>query len=121
MEWLKAIFEVATLDHARSTTLRPLHGALIITTIALLFEIGLGAPEWLLIITTICFSVVLLSFLTAYFYFMVKNPDCLRTERYSLQRMALEQNLGDSISGVINLPDTANIMKNVGVKSTDHV
>jgi len=48
-------------------------------------------------------GIVLIAILVAYFYFMVKNPDALRTENYSLSKLAMERGLmGDSLNGLFD-------------------
>lgn len=117
MEWLRAIFHIASVDHAKSTTLRPLQGTLIIIALTLLAEFRFNAPQWSVIVTVILLVLMSISFLIAYFYFMIKNPECLRTEKYSLQRLAIERGLGDNISGVTVLPDSSSSVRSLGVQT----
>jgi len=43
-------------------------------------------------------------YLIAYIYFAIKSPDYLRTERYSIQKMAIERGLvGDSTAGFFRM------------------
>jgi hypothetical protein len=59
------------------------------------------APAWLTIGLGICALVNFLLFGCAYIFFMVKDPDALRSESYSLQKLALQKGLfGDSIQGL---------------------
>lgn len=44
---------------------------------------------------------VLLLFLSSYVYFMRTNPDALRSEQFSLSKLAIEKGLiGDTLSGL---------------------
>jgi hypothetical protein len=48
-----------------------------------------------------CLVLLVLGFLGAYAYFALNNPDALRTERYTLTKLAIEQHLrGDDLAGI---------------------
>jgi hypothetical protein len=48
-------------------------------------------------------GVVLVVFLAAYVFLLIKNPDALRSEEFSLSKMALEKGLiGDTTSGFVD-------------------
>jgi hypothetical protein len=50
--------------------------------------------------------VFLLLFLVSYIYFGIKNPDYLRSEQYSLSKMAIERGLlGDNLTGLRDVND----------------
>ena len=49
-------------------------------------------------------AVAIVLYLIAYIYFAFKNPDELRSESYSIQKLAIEKGfIGDSISGDVNV------------------
>ena len=68
----------------------------------------LKAPEWLLITLALFLGLCVVLFVGAYIYLLINNPDALRSETYTLQKIALEKGLfGDSISGTIDInPDS---------------
>ncbi len=99
----------ATVSGSRSTVLQPLLWLTGILASGLLVAGYYGLPYWVLVI----FAVPLgLSFLFALFFyalFAFKNPDLLRSERYSLSKMALEKTLiGDSSAGLTEVFDVRN-------------
>jgi len=86
---------------SRSTALSSLGWLLTILIPGIPLCLHYGAPRWIIIVlgVSVCFDVIL--YLFAYLYFMFKNPDALRSERFYLSKMALEKGLiGDSLSGL---------------------
>jgi hypothetical protein len=64
------------------------------------------APEWLVILFAVMLSLVLTLFLAAYVYFARVNPDSLRSEHFSLSKLAIQKGmLGDSLAGLHLSPD----------------
>ena len=67
-----------------------------------------NAPDWLLILFAILLGLSVAIFLASYIYFALKNPDALRSERFTLSKMAIEKNLiGDDVAGLVELDDVA--------------
>ena len=104
---LRMTFEVVReyLEHVsgsgrRSTVLSTLivmDGLFLLGLVASLFA---PAPEWVLqwLLGLVVFVTAL--FGIAYTYFMFTNPDALRSERYGLEKMAIEHGIrGDSLQG----------------------
>jgi hypothetical protein len=91
----------------RSDVLRALIWPMgILTTITLGLVIG-KAPDWMLVAFS---AMTVLSFLlygAAYVFCLIKDRDCLRSETYSLHKMAIEHGVyGDSATGLID-PNTS--------------
>ena len=71
-----------------------------------------NAPMWTdaLLGVLLCCCVTL--YLIGYIYFAVKNPDALRSERFTLSKMAIEKNLiGDNIFGLLEVEEAENLGK----------
>ncbi len=84
----------------RSTALHSLQWALGLLLAALPHTILAKAPEWMLVALLVAIAIVLAVFLGAYIYFLVRNPDALRSEQFTLSKLAIEKGLvGDNISG----------------------
>jgi len=104
LEQLFARLAESVVSGSRSTALKPLLGLdalLAVTTVASCAPVS-GVPRaiqiGLFVITTVCIAVTI----GAYFYFMFRNPDYLRSERFSLQKMAIERGIvGDNLQGII--------------------
>jgi hypothetical protein len=92
----------ATAKGARSTALHSLQWMLGILLSALPIVIWAGAPDWLLVGISGAAALILVLFIFAYVYFLLKQPDALRSEQFSLSKMAIEKGLvGDNVSGLI--------------------
>jgi hypothetical protein len=67
--------------------------------------VAAGAPNWLLI-TFACFSgIVLLAFLSAYFYCLFRDPNLLRSEKFNIRKLEIETlQVGDSLNGTFERP-----------------
>jgi hypothetical protein len=64
------------------------------------------APEWLLALLAIFLTISIGLYLFAYLYCLFRDRDALRSERYSLHKMAIEHGIyGDSTSGIIDPPN----------------
>jgi hypothetical protein len=65
-----------------------------------------GAPGWALISLAGFLGVTVATYLISYVIYAIKNPDALRSEKYTLSKMAIEKNLiGDSTAGLIEVGD----------------
>ena len=62
----------------------------------------LGSPTWLVIVLLFPLISLVLVFLSAYGFLLLKHPDSLQDDGFRLKEKALENRMvGDSISGVI--------------------
>jgi len=99
--FLKALFHQATAYGTRSAVLNPLGWltATLISATLCSFYFNLSTC---LGVTLAIFSFlsVLLYFFT-YIYFMFKDPDALRSEKFTLQKLFIERFYGDDIHGRI--------------------
>lgn len=89
----------ATLS--RSDALKPLAWLIALLLAAIALSSWVRAPEWLLISESVMLVCSVLLYLGAYIFCLITDPDALRSEKYSLQKLALEQHLiGDSTTGL---------------------
>ena len=59
------------------------------------------APQWTIIAMITFLALTILIYLGSYIYFALKNPDALRSEKFTLSKIAIEKNLiGDSNVGL---------------------
>ena len=90
----------ATLS--RSDALRPLAWLIAILTTTATLLAYVSAPQWLLIVTACLLIAAITLYFIAFGFCLIKDRDALRSENYSLHKMAIEHGLiGDSITGVI--------------------
>lgn len=100
--WLAPILEQASAKGGRSTALHPLQWAFGLVLAALVGVAPFTPPAWLMISLLALAGVILVMIIIAYVFFMRSNPDYLRSENYTLQKMAIERGVfGDSITGLM--------------------
>lgn len=98
----KMLEQADRVVHSRSSVLVPLQWLLIILAVFFLALIPIHAPAWAQIGEGVCFGLILILSVAAYVFFVIRNPDGLRSEQYSLSKYASEQGLyDDSDSGLI--------------------
>ncbi|MEO5707274.1 MAG: hypothetical protein ABIT10_09485 [Alteraurantiacibacter sp.] len=72
----------------------------------LVAAISADADDWILMTLVIVFCLFMGLYGSAYVFFAVKDPDALRSEKYKLHKMAIEQGLvGDSLMGLRKLDE----------------
>ncbi len=113
--FLHSFFSEASAKGARSTALQSLHWVIGMLLTSIPIMAWVDAPSWILIAISSAFGLVLVTFIGAYIFLLINNPDALRSESYTLSKMAIERGLiGDSLSGLREeevLEDTINESK----------
>jgi hypothetical protein len=100
---MQSFFSQASARGARSTALHALQWAIGLFLSAIALLVFGNAPPWLLVGVASALCVVLVVFLGAFVYLLFRNPDALRSEHFSLSKMAIEKGLvGDNINGLID-------------------
>jgi hypothetical protein len=91
---------------ARSTALQPLAWLAGILTVGLVFAPSRNAPSWVLGVFAGLLGVSVAIFLCSYIYFALNQPDALRSEKFTLSKMAIEKNLiGDNRAGLLEISE----------------
>jgi len=99
-EVFRSLLQQSQANGSRSTALNPIAGALALLLSALLAAIWLHAVMWVDVLLAVFASLVLAVFLFTYVYFVFKNSDALRSEKFTLYKIALERSLtGDTLKG----------------------
>ena len=86
----------------KSTALQPIIYLVLTLLTALIASFQVDAPLWISIclFSLIVASLVLFGF--SYIYFMITNPDALRSEKFNITKFAMERGLvGDDILGTL--------------------
>lgn len=100
---IKELFERSDASGSRSTILKPLTWFLSLIIGGFVLLIKLNAPNWTVILFAIVVCISVFIFFFAYVYCLFKDRDALRSEKYSIQKMAIEKGIiGDNITGIIN-------------------
>lgn len=107
MNWLAEVWVRTWSRGGRSTALHSMQWMLGLSLTGLVFALREDAPNWL-IVTLVCFvGLAVAVYLGAYLYLLIRNPDALRSERFTLEKMAIEKGVvGDHLVGTAD-PDQA--------------
>jgi len=106
-EYFRSLFQHAKIGYSRTSALNPVQWVFAISTGGLLGSLGVHAPAWILILFGSFSSLTLILFGFSYIFFIFRDPDALRSEKYSLSKLAIEKGLvGDDIKGLFE-PDMA--------------
>ena len=94
------------IGRSRSSSINPLQWVLVFLMFGLFAAIWTHADSWILKFLVGAIGVVVVLIVIAYVYFMVNDPDALRSETFSLAKTAIEkQMLGDNLSGLREVVD----------------
>jgi hypothetical protein len=101
-EWIQAIAKMAEGRVTRSTAMQPILWMIAVCLVALTGSVAAHAPMWLLIVLVSIAGLVIVVAVVVFCVFAARSPDLLRSEKYLIRRMELEQSsIGDNIRGVI--------------------
>jgi hypothetical protein len=105
---LHSLIDQANIGQSRSSVLNPIQWLLVILLAGTCLCLLAHSPLWLMIVLGVGIALALLLFFGAYIYFGKTNSDALRSESYSLTKLAIQNRLlGDSLTGVREVPTTA--------------
>ena len=101
IELFRSLLQQATAQGSRANALNPLAWAFALALSALLVAARIsGAPQWLLVLLGIAVAATGLGFIVAYFILLFVDRDALRSERFTLSKLAIEKSVtGDSLRG----------------------
>lgn len=106
------LLQQVTEKGSRSTVLKPLVWVIAILVSASISSFSFKAPLWLGIMFSFFCGLAMLLYLCSYLYLMVTDKDALRSETYSIQKLAIERGLrGDDLHGVITLDTEQDVQR----------
>lgn len=112
-----ALKEQMNATMSRSDVLKPLAWLIGILILATSLFIYLKPPENIIYLSFALTGAATLLYFFAYVYCLLNDRDALRSEKYSLNKMAIEQGLiGDSNSGVFEVSDLSGGAKDISEK-----
>jgi hypothetical protein len=104
VELFRSLFEQASAQGSRTTAVAPIGWALATVLAALTGTSFTNVNPWIPVVLAIFASLLLILYVGAYIYFMLKSPDSLRSERFTLSKMALEKSVkGDNLGGFVDV------------------
>lgn len=96
----RILLQKAHASGSRSTALNPLGWLLVIELSGSLGAFVEHTPNWFPMLLASLFSLTVLAYLGVYIFFAVRDRDALRSERFTLSRMAIERSAkGDTLAG----------------------
>lgn len=102
-QFIKALLQQATEEGARSTALKSLGWLLAMFIPATLACFYWHFPDWIRLAASIVTGVIVIVYLGSYIFLLFMDRDALRSERYSLTKLAIEKGVyGDSLTGIID-------------------
>ena len=102
-----SFFSEAGAKGARSTALHALQWGMGMLLCAIPISVMAKASDWLLVVLVVAFGLVLITFISSYIFLLRNNPDALRSESYTLSKMAMERGLiGDSGTGLMEVTES---------------
>jgi len=105
----RVLAQAGKVVESRSSVLVPLHWITAILVSFLLLSVVTKAPAWMEIGLFVLLTVAILQSILSYNYFMIKNPDALRSEKHVQVMQAIEKGLyGDSDMGMLVIPKLGN-------------
>lgn len=100
----RSISQQASMQGWKSTALQMHNWGLLLAYAALLFAATVHASLWLMILLAVMASIMTANWIYSHNYLLVHNTDALRSERYTLSKMAIQRSVtGDTITGLKEL------------------
>ena len=114
-----SILQQALSSGSRSTVLKPLGWLVAMTLAGSIVAFGSTAPIWFTTILGILCLVAICLYFLAYIYFGLTDKDSLRSEKFSIQKLAIQKGfIGDDQTGYVKLPDNQPSLPAIDVTST---
>ncbi|MEQ4624759.1 hypothetical protein [Providencia manganoxydans] len=99
-KWMSSLFGQANHAGEKSTVIHPLLWLIGIFMSALVIGAYFTTSQFIVIGIFVLLCIMLCFFIAVYGYCLIKNPDYLRSEKWSIQKMAIENRIvGDDITG----------------------
>lgn len=99
---IKMFLEQATAKGSRSTVLKPLYVMMAVCIAGIFTSFHFSFPVWSSYFFAFFAFVTMSVYVAAYIFCLIKHPDALRSETYSIQKLAIQKGfVGDDITGVV--------------------
>lgn len=108
---IKAFMQQANATGSKSTILKPLGWMMAICISATLTSTYFKSETYIVNIFLGFSILTMILYFTTYIYCLINDRDALRSETYSIQKMALEKGfVGDNMSGIKDFSNTNSTM-----------
>ena len=110
------ILQQALMRNSKSTVLTSLSWLIGLLLPAIILASAYATDKWVVVMLGILLGLAVILFLAAFVFFACTNPELLRSEKYVIQKMALEQGLmGDDLTGYVKIdPKSPKLITNSG-------
>lgn len=102
-ELIMAFLRHASSKGSRSTVLKPLGWLIPMLLSSMLISFYIGSPSWVSVLLVVFNILTVALYFFTYMFCLFKDRDALRSEKFSIQKMAIEKGyLGDDSTGLLN-------------------
>ena len=117
---IKAFLEQASAKGTKATVLKPLGWMMLILVSSTLSSFYFNTPKWVGYLFGGFSAITMLLYLVAYLYCLLTDKDSLRSETYSIHKLAIEKGFfGDSLVGKFNIQKKENLKLFEAASSVD--
>jgi hypothetical protein len=103
-EQFTQLLQQALQRNTKSTVLKPLGWLVGLLLVATVSASRFGMDEWLVVMLAVLDCLAVILYFIAYIFFGWKDPDLLRSEKFTIQKMAIQHGyIGDDISGFMKI------------------
>ena len=100
----------ALAQGSRSTVLKSLGWLVALTSTATIAAYKFDSPGWLGLMYGLISGFAMILYLIAFIYFGITDKDSLRSEKYSIQKLAIQKGLiGDDLTGFKKIGNTIDV------------
>ncbi|MBS4090522.1 hypothetical protein [Pseudomonas rustica] len=103
-----SVLQQALASGSRSTVLKPLGWLVALTLAGAISAFSLNPTIWFSNVLGVMCVLSIILYIVAYIYFAITDKDALRSEKYSIQKLAIKNGfIGDDQTGYIPLKQSA--------------
>lgn len=115
---IKSFLEQATAESSKSTVMKPLNWLIVILISGTITAFYFNLPKGISYTSSILTGLTIVVYLIVYFYCLFTDKDALRSEKFIVQKLAIEKGfVGDSSMGKIEI-DSISANKRLESKNT---
>jgi hypothetical protein len=117
---LRLFMQQASVHGARSTALNALLISSGTLLSALMVASFLDAEKWVMVLVSVMIGINFTAFIFACMFLLFKDRDALRSERFTLSKMAMEKSLtGDTLAGFQMLESYDDTSHSLGYRANE--
>jgi hypothetical protein len=117
---IRELLHKSDASGSRSTILKPLTWFISVVIGGLILFIKIESPKWIIIMFSVIMGLSIVIFFFTYVFCLFTDKDAIRSEKYSIQKLAIEKGLyGDSTSGIIVENNQTPLNENLEIKNSE--